>query len=417
MPSANDDAADGVTVHDVLDEAGLARSDVTDLLATVRDLVRTEVEVVAAEGTPAIPVTELDGLGDEAIRASIRRRGCVVVRGTFERTQAVEWDRALGDYLDRNAFDERFAARYPKAAANGSRICGIYWSRPQIEARQHDRIDLVRRELNSLWRHRSEDAEWFDPDHDIGYPDRIRRRPPGVVARGLAPHIDSPVCGGWRVPENRAVFAEVLAGRPEAYDPFDAAHRTSLDVVSPVGCTVFRTFQGWTALSETRPSDGGLSIVPVPTAAAYLFMTSLARALGVDQPAESVPDRVGNDPLVAPALVSIPTVHPGDTVWWHGDLVHSVADATNHTRWSNVMYIGSSPRCPRNDAYAATTYERFVAGRSPVDFPPDDFETTMDARPTAADLNERGRRQFGLSEEHTVGSELRTQGSEALGDA
>jgi hypothetical protein len=384
-----------MSIHDVLDEAGLARSDVASLLATVRDLVRAEVDAVAAAGTQAIPVTDLDGFGDEATRALVRRRGCVVVRGTFERAQAVEWDRELGDYLAGNAFDERFAAQYPEAAVNGSRICGIYWSRPQVEARQHDRMDAVRRALNSLWRHRTGNTEWFDPDHDIGYPDRIRRRAPGVVARGLAPHIDSPACGGWLVPENRAVFAEVLAGRPEAYDPFDAAHRTSLDVVSPVGCSVFRTFQGWTALSETRPEDGGLSIVPVPSSAAYLLVASIARELG--GPAEPAPARVGNDPLFAPALVSMPTVYPGDTVWWHGDLVHAVADATNDTRWSNVMYIGSSPRCPRNDAYAATMFERFVSGRSPVDFPPDDFETTMVGRPTPDDLNARGRRQFAVS--------------------
>ncbi len=58
------------------------------------------------------------------------------------------------------------------------------------------------------------------------------------------------------------------------------------------------------------------------------------------------------------------------------------------------MYIGAAPRCPRNDAYARTTYARFVEGRSPVDFPADDFEVDFVGRATADDLDDVGRDQF-----------------------
>jgi hypothetical protein len=94
------------------------------------------------------------------------------------------------------------------------------------------------------------------------------------------------------------------------------------------------------------------------------------------------------------ALVPIPSVEPGDTVWWHGDLYHSVGAATNEARWGNVMYIGSAPRCDRNDAYAATTFARFVEGRSPVDFPVDDYEVDFSGRATPDDLDAVGRDQF-----------------------
>ena len=80
----------------------------------------------------------------------------------------------------------------------------------------------------------------------------------------MAAHADSPSVGGWRIAENQAVFAPLLTGGLDAYDPFDAAHRTGVEVESPVGCTVFRTFQGWTALSEMRPEDGVLHVVPIP---------------------------------------------------------------------------------------------------------------------------------------------------------
>jgi hypothetical protein len=95
--------------------------------------------------------------------------------------------------------------------------------------------------------------------------------------------------------------------------------------------------------------------------------------------------------------VPIPAVAPGDTVWWHGDLYHSVGDAANDSRWGNVMYIGAAPRCPRNDAYRVSLLDRFERGASPVDFPSDDFEVDFAGRATVADLNAIGRAQFGLA--------------------
>lgn len=390
---------------EVLDELGVTPSDLVERYRHLRALVHDAVDEVVDRGREAIPVLDGDALhrlvDDEDVRGRVRRAGCVVIRGTFDREEAVTWDREIGDYLDRNRFDEAFAARYPDAAA-GSRIWGIYWSRPQVLARQHERMAATRSALNSLWHHDAADpANWFDPDRDIAYPDRIRRRAPGAEARGLAPHTDAPIRGGWRTTENRAVYRAAIDGEPDRYDPFDATCRTPVDPESPVA-TVFRTFQGWTALSETRPSDGGLSIAPIPLVAPYLLLAGMVRDLDPDTAAPP-PARV-HDPLVAPALVPIPTVHPGDTVWWHGDLVHAVGAAANEVRWSNVMYIGSAPGCPRNDGYAAGAVERFVTGRSPVDFPAEDFECEFTGRATLDDLDDRGRAQFGLAARGDAGA-------------
>ena len=100
------------------------------------------------------------------------------------------------------------------------------------------------------------------------------------------------------------------------------------EVESPVGSTVFRTFQGWTALSEMRPGDGVLHVVPIPAAVGYRLVHGLAGELGLlgDEPVPA-PRRDAADDLLQQALVPIPAVAPGDTVWWHGDLYHSVGDA------------------------------------------------------------------------------------------
>lgn len=375
-------------------------------LAELRDQVAgaaRAIRDVHAAAAPVIPeVAMADVLAGTVAASTIDRihaTGCAVIRGTFDRAEADAWDRELGDYLDRNDFRARHHAAYPEAAT-GSRIWGVYWSRPQVHARQHARMAAARRFLNGMWRHESDGRTWFDPGHDIGYPDRVRRREPGAVSRGLGCHGDAPGVGGWRFLENQRVFAPLLADGLGAHDPWDPAHRTSLDDPSIVGTTVFRTFQGWTALSEMEPTDGVLHVAPILAAVAYRVVAGLAGELGVGEHLGAVagpaPRRDHGDDLVRSALVPIPAMAPGDTVWWHGDLFHSVADAANDTRWGNVMYIGSSPVCERNDAYRSDLYERFVAGRSPRDFPAEDFEVGFVGRATPDDLNETGRRQFGL---------------------
>ncbi len=125
-------------------------------------------------------------------------------------------------------------------------------------------------------------------------------------------------------------------------------------------------------------------------------MKGIADELGIEGEPTPAPRRAGPDELVLPALRPIPSVEPGDTVWWHGDLFHSVADASNDVRWGNVMYIGAAPRCARNDVYADTALDRFQRGVSPLDFPDEHFEVEFRDRAGIADLNSIGRQQFGL---------------------
>ncbi len=194
----------------------------------------------------------------------------------------------------------------------------------------------------------------------------------------------------------QAQKAQLLAEGLAAFDPWNPAHRTGVEPESAVGGTVFRTFQGWTALSEMHPTDGVLHVVPIPLATGYRYLVGLAGELGLLGEPTEAPRRDAGDDLLARALAPIPPVVPGDTVWWHGDLFHSVADAANDTRWGNVMYIGAAPVCPRNEAYRTDAIDRFRRGASPRDFPPEDFEVDFEGRATEADLGPLGRAQFGL---------------------
>jgi hypothetical protein len=52
--------------------------------------------------------------------------------------------------------------------------------------------------------------------------------------------------------------------------------------------------------------------------------------------------------------------------------------------------------CPKNTAYLAKQAPAFLAGKTPPDFAPDDFEVDFIGRATEADLTPLGRAQLGL---------------------
>jgi hypothetical protein len=128
-----------------------------------------------------------------------------------------------------------------------------------MQARQSDEMAAVQSFLNRLWRFEQDGKQWFDPDVSVIYPDRIRRRPPGTTSKGLGAHTDSGALERWLLPAYQQVFANVFNGNIDAYDPWDAAHRTEVEeytVDNTTKCSVFRTFQGWTALSDMIPVRG-----------------------------------------------------------------------------------------------------------------------------------------------------------------
>jgi len=94
----------------------------------------------------------------------------------------------------------------------------------------------------------------------------------------------------------------------------------------------------------------------------------------------------------------IPQVEPGDTVWWHPDVLHGVEDEYRGTGYSSVMYIAPVPDCAKNRTYARLQQTAFEAGLSAPDFAADDFEVNFDGRFTKQDLSALGLRQMGYSD-------------------
>jgi hypothetical protein len=381
-----------------------AYADVTEAVRRAADAVKANL----AAGRPVVPEVDYreiaEGRVSDATRGAIRRTGCIVVRSVFPESVARAWFDELGDYLDRNRYEERELAkrsldRYFSALKAGKpQIFNVYWSQPQVNARQDPRLAETRAFLNRLWRYQGV----FDPDRECTYADRVRRRQPGDETLGLSPHMDAGTVERWIDPGYQQVYAPVFAGNWRGYDPFDASHRLETrEIPSPAVCSMFRTYQGWTALTRQGPDDGTLRLIPIVEGVSYVLLRALQGDVAEDDLCGAAPGRaLGVSPEWHPDLVegmvSIPEVQPGDTVFWHTDICHAVADKHEGREYASVIYIGSAPDCAKNRAYLPRQKDAFLAGRSAPDFAPMDLEVDFTGRATERDLTPLGRMQMGF---------------------
>jgi hypothetical protein len=394
------------------------RASVPDLagrFARLTEALRDEVADVRAETAAGGAVPEISyadvaaGRVSEATRARVRRRGCVVIRGVFDPAQVQSWNAEIVRYIDDIHYLEKSKAKagldkYFSALSSGApQIFSLYWSRPQMMARQAETMATTRAWLNRLWTFEKNGVRLFEPDRQINYADRIRRREPGDRSLGLSPHSDGGSVERWCEPTFRALYREVLEGDPFKFDPFDAEARTGTrEIPSPAVCSAFRTFQGWTALTRQGPGDGTLNLVPIAQTMPWMLLRALQPDVPQGDLCGAQPGRAlgahaqWHAPLLD-ALVPIPEVQPGDTVWWHQDILHAVEDHHRGSHYSNVIYIGAAPWCDKNARFVQRQAEAFVAGRSSPDFAAEDYEIDFAGRATPADLSELGLRQMGLA--------------------
>ncbi len=391
-----------------------------EVFRQVEGEMRRRVDTIVKEresGQEVIPIVQYADVEAGAVApeliAKIKDRGACVIRKTFAPAQADAWDREVATYVDGNGLDAKLAHAaedkyFGTLASAKPQIYGIYWSRPQVQARQAESLTRVRVFLNNLWLAESEGQRHFDPNQTPAYADRIRRRPPGSASLGLSPHVDGGSVERWLDESFRRVYRHVFSGNWREYDAFDAAYRPEArEVASPAVCSMFRTFQGWTALTRQGKGDGTLQLIPIANAMMYLLLRALQDDVPQDELCGAAPGRaLSVNPqyhsLLIEALSSIPLMEPGDTVFWHSDVVHAVENEHRGSGYSNVMYIASTPGCAKNTAYLAKQAPAFLAGRTPPDFAPDDFEVDFKGRGTENDLTPLGRAQLGLPPVQTV---------------
>ena len=84
-----------------------------------------------------------------------------------------------------------------------------------------------------------------------------------------------------------------------------------------------------------------LHIVPIPKALGHLRLRPLLDDVACEDMCSVQPDRIFPvfkewHEMLLDAVSPIPDVAPGDTVWWHCDLVHAVAPITDQQGWDHL---------------------------------------------------------------------------------
>jgi hypothetical protein len=154
-------------------------------------------------------------------------------------------------------------------------------------------------------------------------------------------------------------------------------------------------------MSEQGPGDGTLQLIPIANLMGWLLLRALQPDVPPDdlcgaKAGKAMPFEPGWHGAAAAALVPIPKVQPGDTVFWHNDIIHAVEREHRGKGSSNVIYIGAAPWCPKNAAFLPHQAEAFRLGKSCPDFAAEDYEVDFEGRATEADLTPLGRKQLGL---------------------
>ncbi len=371
-------------------------------LKKAQGLLQKDIDMAnqsVAKGGGFIPEIDYQKIENNQVSQSdiekIRQAGCLVIRNQFAQSLAKGWNEQLIAYIEENDYIGLMPSRqgmdsyFSTLGSSRPQIYAIYWSRPQMEVRHHPHMLKAKQFLNKLWD--MDGKAEFNPLQDYTYADRARRRRPGDKSLGLSPHMDAGSIERWLDRAYHKIYGTIFEGSPEKYNPWLANHRTSThEIPSPAVCSMFRSFQGWTALTQQGKGDGTLMVVPSLHAITYMLL----RALQDDVAPNDLCGAMAGKALAAKpewhgdilnGIGSIPTVNPGDTVWWHPDIIHAVED--NHTGKleANVIYVGASPACDKNLEYAHRQFQKFLKGESPPDFAPENYEVEFKNR---ADLSQ-----------------------------
>ncbi len=379
--------------------------------AAIQAIIAPQVAEVRKLGQTAIPAIEYTDLAivSSQQQQQIRKRGCVIIRNVFERSRVDNWNAMIDTYLHSNDYTGKSASKqgldkyFSNLASSKPQIYSVYWSKPQIQARQSQELAQTRQWLNHLWQYQYDGRNVFNPDQECSYADRIRQREPGDATLGLSPHIDGGTIERWIDTGYRQVYRHVFDGDIHEHNPFAAAYRTqTTEIPSPAVCSMFRTFQGWTALSSQGPGEGTLNLVPIADAMSWVLLRALQDDVGENdlcgfQAGRAMTMVPQYHQLLLDAYVPIPRVNAGDTVWWHPDVIHGVENQHNGDGYSNVMYIGAAPDCQKNKDFLTLQSPAFESGKSCPDFAPEHYEVDFANRATTIDLTDIGRKQMGYA--------------------
>lgn len=295
---------------------------------------------LSSKGNTSVPVFTYEDLTDGSNLEQISDAGCCIIRSVIPRIEAEQHFKDLETFIAEN---KDVVTGWPVESVA---IYHLYSSPTQLKIKTNPRHLHVQRLLNSLWKDSSCPVnEQQAQNEPVLYPDGLRIRLPGQEFFGLGPHVDGGSLCRWADEEYLKTYDAVLSGKPEDYDPYETEHRKNANMAMFPGgaqCSVFRAFQGWTALTPCKPGEGGLMLVPnVKIVTAYMILRPFfkmpedgswedSEKWELDASAWFPGTYRWDSQLLSPTshphlhleetLMSCPEMKPGDTIWWHADV-------------------------------------------------------------------------------------------------
>ncbi|GJN94325.1 hypothetical protein Rhopal_007399-T1 [Rhodotorula paludigena] len=380
---------------------------------TLLGALEHRTEEIIERGNAAIPqvsYADIKGFPPKTLE-EIKRVGTVVVHGAVQSDEALAWKKQLQEYVARN---RALAKGYP---VDNPQVWEVYNSVAQTQARTHPGVLGTQRALLSLF-YTSDPDSPVSVTTPISYYDRFRIRFPGDAKFTLGPHVDGGSLERWEDPVYRSAWRNILSGGPDPHvrhDAWDLSPRleAKADLYNGAGaCSVFRMFQGWTAISDTSPNEGTLRVFPdVNLATAYIILRPFFRPRrgregrlafddweidvestefpgSVKGKAQELSDQTHPHLRLSETMTSVPRVQPGSQVYWHCDVVHSVEAQHRGLGDSSVLYIPAAPLTGPSAKYLLTQRTRFERGVPAPDFPGGAGESSFVGRATVEDAHE-----------------------------
>lgn len=343
-------------------------------------------EEIKSEGENYIPsvtwqaIKENNGNVPDDIAEKVKNRGTLIVRDVVDRNTCEEWRHSMEDFITKHPE----IGGYPKPVQNW--FC--FWAAGEVKARSHQNVIDLMKSMGKLFYTDDENLP-IDRDSSVVYPDAFRIRAPGEQT-SLDLHLDAGSIERWEDDTYRELFAPILEGRWEEFEPWKLDERAfaKTDLYShlttrPTATSAFRALQGWLSLSDVKSGEGTLRVLPnIKLVNAYSILRPFFwRDDGeIDLETPKFPGAiVGSGQFFCvddshphlkqlETVYSIPYANIGDYVFWHCDVAHEVDKMHNGDKNSSVFFNAYCPLCPYNIDNMISTREAFKQAIPPRDF-------------------------------------------------
>lgn len=352
------------------------------LLVALNDMA----EDIKRQGDSIIPsidwsvVKAANGEYPPEIAKVFKERGILIVRNVVDRDVCLKWKDSMANFVGKHPE----IGGYPTPITNWF----AFWTEGEVNARSHPEVVALMKSMGQFFTI-DDDSLPIDKESHVVYPDAFRIRPPGFGV-SLDLHLDAGAIERWEDEVYREVYAPILEGRWEDFDPWRLDERAfaKTDLYShlstrPTATSAFRALQGWLALSDVKAGEGTIRVLPnIKLVNAYSILRPFfwADTEEIDLTSAKFPGVtfVGTGQFFlnkymhhlrqAETVLSIPYANVGDYVFWHADVAHEVDKQHNGSEDSSVFFNAYCPLSPYNVENLLATHQAFLDGKAPRDF-------------------------------------------------